>query len=95
MSVLPRRSHYSFENVNIVIFPIIAVCLNIYKKKKNLLLILQPGLSRTETALVLLMIIPLPLHAVSRVRPWPLAAHHALSAAECFQIRYNHPLQSI
>lgn len=36
-----------------------AVC----SKVKNLSLILQPGLSRTETALILLMTIPLRLHA--------------------------------
>ena len=90
--VLPRRSNlnprYSFGNVNTVKFPVTAVC-SIVKKKKNLSLILQPGLSRTETALILLMTIPLQLHAVSRVWPWPLAACHALSAAECFQIRYS------
>lgn len=79
-AVLPRRSnlspHYSFGNSNIVKFPITAVCSNV----ENLSLILQPGLSRTETALILLMTIPLPFHAVSRVWPWPLAVRHALSA---------------
>lgn len=93
--VLPRKSNlnpgYSFGNLYIVKFPITAVCSNV----KNLSLILQPGLSRTETALILLMTIPLPLHAVSRVWPWPLAARHAPSAADCFQIRCNSPLQSI
>lgn len=49
-------------------------------------MILQPGLSRTETALILLMTIPLLLHAVYKVWPWPLAACHALAAAECFHI---------
>lgn len=50
---------------------------------------LQPGLSGTETALIRLMTIPLQLHAVSTDGPWPLAARHALSAAECFQIWYK------
>lgn len=71
--------------MDLVEFPVTAVCSNV----KNLSLMLQPGLSRTETALILLMTIPLPLHAVSRVWPWPLAVCHALSAAECFQIRYK------
>lgn len=71
--------------MNIVEFPVTAVCSNV----KNLSLMLQPGLSRTETALILLMTIPLPLHAVSRVWPWPLAARRAPSAAERSQIRYK------
>ena len=62
-SALQRRSnlypHYSFGNVEIVKILVTAVC----SKVKNLSLILQPGLSRTETALILLMTIPLRLHA--------------------------------
>lgn len=54
------------------------------QKGENLPLIVQPGLSRTETALVLHMTSPLPLRAVFKVWTWPLAAHHALSAAERF-----------
>lgn len=66
--VLPRRStnvtsRYSCGNFDIVKFPIADGC----SRVKNLSLMLQPGLSRTETVLILLMIIPLPLHAVSRV----------------------------
>lgn len=45
---------------------------------------MQPGLSRTDTALVLRMTSPLPLRAVFKVWTWPLAARHALSAAEIF-----------
>lgn len=59
------------------LFPVTAVALDV----KYLSLIVQPGLSWTETALILLMTIPLPLHAASRLWPWRLAARHALSAA--------------
>lgn len=76
---------YSFGNVNIFIFPITAVCSNV----QNLSQILQPELSRTETALILLMTIPLPLHAVSRVWPWPLAARHALSVCSLSAFRLD------
>lgn len=69
---LPRRSRYSFENFSVVTFSHYSCWFK--SKKTSRSLILQPALSRTETALILLMIIPLPLHAVSRVWPWPLAA---------------------
>ncbi|XP_069394278.1 peptidylprolyl isomerase Fa isoform X6 [Paralichthys olivaceus] len=51
----------------------------------------QPGLSRTETSLILLMTILLLLHAVSRVWPWLLAALHARSAADSISLIVHRP----